>query len=75
MARRRRKCKSKQENIALWTGIEGNGSIHDGHGTAGHGMTTAILKGFSICEHMCYACIAHPDKKASEQEEGKKFTY
>ena len=34
-----------------------------------------IALGLSIHERTCYACIAHPDLKASEQEEGeKKFT-
>ena len=43
----------------------------DGDGTIGHGLTIDIASGFSIRERTCYACIAHLDKKASEQEEGK----
>ena len=54
----------KQEDIALLTGVEGNGSIHK--------LTMDIAEGLSTCERTCYACIAHLDKKASEQEgEGK----
>ena len=64
----------EQEEIARWTGVEGNGSIHDGDGTMGHGLTMDIGKGLSICERTCYACIACLDPKASEQEEGKQFT-
>ncbi len=45
----------KQVVIALWTGVEGNGSIHDEHGTIGHGLSMDIAKGLSICEGMCYA--------------------
>ncbi len=58
----------KQEVIALWMGVEGNGSIHDGVGTIGHGLTMDIMKGSSIHEHTCYACIAHLDLMASKQE-------
>ena len=29
----------KQEEIAVWTGVEGNGSIHDGDGTIGQVLT------------------------------------
>ena len=61
----------KQEEIALWTGVEGNGSIHDGDGTSGHGLTVDIGKGLRIRDGMCYECIAHLDNKASEQVEGK----
>ncbi len=60
-----------QEEIALWTGAEGNGSYHDGDGTIGHGLTMDIAEGLSICEHTCYASnasITHLDTKASEQE-------
>ncbi len=42
--------------------------VHDGDGTIGHGSTMDIAKGLSICEHACYACIAHLDPMASEQE-------
>ncbi len=52
-------------------GVEGNGSIHDGDGTIRHGLAMDIAKGLSIHVFMCYACIAHFDTKASEQEEGK----
>ncbi len=38
-------------------------------------MTTDIAKGLYIREGTSYACIAHLDKKASEHEEGKQFTY
>ncbi len=58
----------KQEEIALWPGVEGNGSLHDGDGTTWHWLTMDIAKGLSICERTCYACIAHLDTKASEQE-------
>ncbi len=34
-----------------------------------------IAKSLSIHAFTCYACIAHLDKKASEQKEGNKFTY
>ncbi len=34
-------------------------------------LTIDIAKSLSICESVCYACIAHLDTKASEQEEGK----
>ncbi len=62
----------EQEDIDLWTGVEGNGSLNDGDGTIGHGLTMDIAKGSSICERTCFACITHLDKKASEQEgEGK----
>ncbi len=37
----------KQEEKALWTGIEGSGSIHDGDGTIGHGLIMDIAKGLS----------------------------
>ena len=57
-----------QEEIALWTGVEGYGSIQDGDGTIfGH-----IAKGLSIHDGGCYACVAHLDPKASEQEEREK---
>ena len=56
----------KQEVIALWTGIEGNGSIHDENGTIGQGLTMDIAKGLSIHEGTCYAYIAHLDEKASD---------
>ena len=46
--------------------------MHDGDGTIGHGLTIDIEKGLSIRESTCYACIAHLDTKASEQEEGKR---
>ncbi len=39
---------SKQEKITLWTGVEDNGSIQDGDGTIGHGLTMDIAKGLSI---------------------------
>ncbi len=32
----------KQEEIALWTGVKGNGSMHDGDGTIGHELTTGV---------------------------------
>ncbi len=51
--------------------VDGKGSIHDEDGIIGHGLTIDIAKGLSICECTCYACIAHLDLKASEQEEGK----
>ena len=60
------KKKNRQEEIALWTGVEDNGSIHDGDGTIGHGLTMDIVKDLSICEHTCYACVGHLDPKASE---------
>ena len=63
----------RQEGIRLWTGIKGNGSIHDGYGIIGHGLTMDIAKGLSTHEHTCYASIAHLDPKASEQEEGKSL--
>ncbi len=48
----------KREEIALWTGIEGNGSIHDDEdGTIGPMLTMNIAKGLSICERTCYAAI------------------
>ena len=48
----------KQEKIALWPGVEGNGSIvYHGDGTIGHGLAMDIAKGLSICERTCYACI------------------
>ena len=40
----------KQEKIALWTGVKGNGSIYDGDGTIGHGLTMDIEKGLSFRE-------------------------
>ena len=43
--------------------------IHDEDGTIGHGLTMDIVMGLSIRERTCYACIAHLDIKASEQEE------
>ena len=61
----------RQEEVALWTGTKGNGSIHDGDGTIGHGLTMDVAKGLSICERTHDACIAHLDTVASEQEEGK----
>ena len=61
--------KDKQEEIALWTGVEGNRSIQDGDGTIGHNLTMHIVKSLSIPEGACYACIAHLGPKASEQEE------
>ncbi len=54
------------------TGIEVNGSMHDGGGTIGHGLTMDIAKSLTIREHLCYACIAHLNWKVSEQEEGGK---
>ena len=57
-------------DIALWTGVECNGSIHDEDGTT---LGMDIAKGLSICEAMCFACITHHNKKASEQEEGKSL--
>ncbi len=36
----------KQEEITLCSGIEGNGLIHDGDGTIGHGLTMDIVKGY-----------------------------
>ena len=54
----------KQEEITLWTGVEDNGSVLDGDGTIGHGLTMDIVRGLSIREHTCYACIAHPETKA-----------
>ena len=45
--------------------------VHDEDGTIVHGLTIDIVKGLSIRERMFYACIAHIDKKASDQEEGK----
>ncbi len=51
--------------------VEGN-AIHDGDGTIGHGLTMDIAKGLSNPKGTSYACIAHLDAKASEQErEGK----
>ena len=38
----------KQAEIAAWTGVNGNGSIHDGNGTIGHGLTMDIAKGLSV---------------------------
>ncbi len=61
----------KQEGITLWTGFKGNGFIHDGDDTFGHGLTMGIAKGLTICERTCFTCIARIDPKASEQEEGK----
>ena len=61
----------KQEEITLWTGIIGNGSMHNGDGTIGHGLTMDITKGLSICDRTCHASIAHLDPKASEVEEGR----
>ena len=61
----------EQEEFALWAGVEGNGSIHDGDGTFEQGLTMDIAKGLSIREGTCYAGIAHLDKKVSEEEEGK----
>ncbi len=61
----------KQEEITRWTGIEGNGSVHDGDGTIGHGLPIDIAKGLSIHERTCGTCITHLGTKASEQEEGK----
>ncbi len=55
--------------------VEGNGSMHDGDGTIGHGLTMAIAKGLSIHERTCYACIAHLDLKASEQEEEERIVH
>ena len=66
------KLQTKQEDIALWTGIKGNGSINDGDGTIWHGLTMDIAKDLSIPEHMCYACIDHFDAKARRR---KGFTY
>ncbi len=62
----------KQDEIAVWTSIKGNGSVHDGDGTIVHGLTMDIAKGLSIREHMCYLCFAHLDLKAFEQEEEGK---
>ena len=45
--------------------------MHDEDGSIGHGLTMDIVKILSIREGTCYACIAHLDKKASEQE-GRK---
>ena len=39
---------NQQEEIALWTGVEGNESIHDEDGAIGHGWTLDIAKGLSI---------------------------
>ena len=63
----------KREKIALWTGVEGNGSIvYHGDGTIGHGLAMDIAKGLSIHEVTCYSCIAHLDTKASsEHKDGK----
>ncbi len=61
-------CEIKQKDIAIWTGVEGNGCIHDGDGGIGRGLTMDIAKSLSICERRCDACIAHFDIKASEQE-------
>ena len=36
----------KRDEIALWTGVDRNGSIHDGDGTIGHGLTMDIARGF-----------------------------
>ncbi len=58
-----------QEEVALWTSVEGYGYLHDGDGTIGHGLTMDSAKGLSICERMLRACITHLDTKASEQEE------
>ena len=43
----------KQELIALWTGVEGNDSIHEEDGIIGHGLTMDIAKGLFIHEHTC----------------------
>ena len=59
---------AKQGEIALWTSVVGNGSIHDEDGTIGRGLTMDIARGLSICEHMCYACNAQLAAKASDQE-------
>ena len=40
----------EQEVIALWTGVEGNNSLHDGDSTIGYGLTMDIAKGLSIRE-------------------------
>ena len=42
--------------------------VNDGDLTLGHGLTMHIAKGSSIRECTSYACIAHIDTKASEQE-------
>ncbi len=42
----------KQEEVYLWTSVEGNGSLHDGGGTIGRGLLMDIAKGVSICERM-----------------------
>ena len=34
--------------------VEGDGSIQDGDGTIGHGLTMHIVKGLSIREGACY---------------------
>ena len=53
------------------TGVEGNGSIHDGNGTIGHGLTMDFAKGSSIREP---TRVAHLDTKASKHEEKRSLT-
>ncbi len=62
----------QQHGITLWTGVDGNGSIHDGDGRIGHGLTMDIAKGLSSHERICHACIDHLDIEASDHEGKEK---
>ena len=45
-------CTEEQEEIALWTGIIDNGSIHDRNGTRGMRLTMGIV--YSIATGLLY---------------------
>ncbi len=64
----------QQEEIALWSGVKGNDSIHDEDGLIGHGLTMDTAKGLSIRERPIMLVLPTLTKKASEQEdEGKSL--
>ncbi len=58
----------QQEEIALWTAVEGNCSLHDGNGAIGHRLIMIMAKGSTICERTCYACITHLLSKKEKEK-------
>ncbi len=65
----------RQEEIALWTGVEGYSSMYDREGTTGMGlnigMVYTIETGLSIHERKSYVCIAHLDQRLLKKRNKK----